>query len=148
MCLVIYAVKCEVPKDELERDIRELKPLLDMKAEPQFPFTEHDIESALEAYDKSFVTFPRKDIERLSKIKIEPKIKRREKGKRLKQKLHLEIARDTKARLKKAGRVKDGRPPLYKDAVENYFKEHPNASVTDCASDLNIARTTVYRWKK
>lgn len=143
MFLVVYAIKCEVSREQVEKDIRELKPLLDLKAEPQFPFTEHDIESALEAYDESFVTFPIKDIERHSKIQI----KRNKRNKRSQAK-HLEGARAIRDINNENWRKGNGRKPQHKEAVEQYFREHPNASVTDCASDLNIARTTVYRWKK
>lgn len=141
MCLVIYGVKCDIPKREVKKDIYDLLPLLNAKA-PEHPFTEGDIKSALEAYDQSFVTFPIKDISRLSKIEIQ---KNRRNG--LPQELHLSLARERKAGLKRAGRVKDGRPPEHKKAVEEYFKEHPKASITDCAVDLNIARSTVYRWR-
>ena len=144
MCLVIYAVKSGVPKKEVKKDIKELVPLLNSKADEEHPFTEKDIKSALDAYDESFVRFPIESIERHSKITI-PRNKRNGR----KQKAHLQRARAVQAVDYPNGEWRfTGSKPKHKEAIEEYFREHPNASVTDCASDLNIARSTVYRWKK
>lgn len=143
MCLVIYAIKCDISKKEVKKDIYRLKDSLNEIA-PDFPFTDHDIQSALDAYDTSFATFPRDDIARLSRIPIQ-KNKRNYRP----QKRHLERARAVQAIDYPNGewRRGNGRKPQHKETIIRYFEEHPDASVTDCASDLNVARSTVYRWK-
>ncbi len=143
MCLVIYAIKCGVSKREVKKDIMDILPILNSKADAEHPFTEKDIKSALDAYDESFVTFPIKSIERHSKIII-PRNKRNGR----KQKAHLQRARAVQAVDYPNGEWRfTGSKPKYKEAVEEYFREHPNASVTDCSCDLNISRPTVYKWK-
>ncbi len=87
MTLAIYAVKSGISYDELKKDALELIPFLNGLKEDE-PFTEEDIESALECYDLRYITFPIKDITKITAINIQ---KNKRNG--LKQKDHLEIAR-------------------------------------------------------
>ncbi len=144
MCLAVYAIKCGVSKKELRNDMYRLVPLLNSRADDEHPVLVADIKAALEAYEESFVTYPIKDIERQSGIPIE-----RNKRNGRKQKVHLQRARAVQDIDYPNGewRKGNGRKPQYKEKIEQYFLEHPYASVTDCSCDLDISRPTVYKWK-
>lgn len=77
MILAIYAVKCEIPQEELERDCFELMSLFDSKTDKDTNhFTEKDVISALQSFeDKGVVTYPVNSISYRSGIII-PKNKR------------------------------------------------------------------------
>lgn len=68
MVLAIYAKKCNIPYEELEKEYYELMPILNEKHKE--PFTEIDVKSALKAYQENYRKFPRKDIEKLTAIPI------------------------------------------------------------------------------
>ena len=54
MCLVIYACKCDVPKEKLKADMYEVFDKLKL-IEHDNPLTEEDVESALEVYSLSLI---------------------------------------------------------------------------------------------
>ena len=87
MCLAIYAVKCDIPYEKLEKDAYDLVPFLN-DINPEEPFTVDYVNSALECYDDRYYTFPIKDISKLSGIEIQ---KNKRNGR--KQRLHLKLAR-------------------------------------------------------
>lgn len=87
MTLVIYGIKCGLSKDEIKQDAIDLIPFLNGLNKEE-PFTEEDIKSALECYDERYNTFPLKDIEKLTNIRIE-----RNKRNGRKQEMHLKGAR-------------------------------------------------------
>ena len=87
MCLVIYACKCDVPKEKLKADMYEVFDKLKL-IEHDNPLTEEDVESALEVYSKEYYNFKISDIEYLTDLHIE-----RNKRNYQKQKDHLEEAR-------------------------------------------------------
>ena len=94
MTLVIYGIKCGLSKDEIKQDAIDLIPFLNGLNEKE-PFTEEDIKSALECYDERYNTFPLKDIEKLTDIRIE-----RNKRNYQKQEWHLEDIRSKKENMK------------------------------------------------
>ena len=87
MALIIYGVKCDVPAEQIESDAVELMPYLTRIKEDD-PFTDEDINSALDCLDDRYATFPIKDIEKLTGIPI-PRNKRNGR----KQDVHLKGAR-------------------------------------------------------
>ena len=143
MMLTIYAVKCDIPFEELEKDAYDLIPFLDSinKADP---FTQHDVRSALECYDIQFKHFPIDDIAKLSAISI---TKNKRNGQ--KQADHLEEARAIRdIRQRRNGTKwddKNGRKPKEK-LVRDYAAIHPEQSITEIARALNISRPTVYKY--
>lgn len=140
MALAIYAIKCNIPFEELERDAYDLMPL--MNAKHSEPFTEIDIKSALKSYNENYRMFPRADIEKITAISI-PKNKRNYRT----QKEHIEIMnaiRDITYRDKEWRYVQPSKEKLVKD----FIKENPDLSVTEIARELNISRTTVYKYFK
>jgi len=105
--------------------------------------------SALNSYSEEFKTFPRSDIEKITAIEI-PKNKRNG----LKQEQHLSLARRRKKDMKEFGisfKRTEGRPigsGTKKEKVLNYIKKKPSATPTEIARELEVSRTTVYKYLK
>lgn len=143
MVLVIYGIKCGISKQEIETDAVGLIPFLNGLNDKE-PFTEEDIRSALECYDERYNTFPLKDIEKLTNIRIQ-----RNKRNGLKQKDHLEIARaiqEIKDRQQnKNWREGNGRKPK-KEIVQEWRKNNPNGKKIECERETGLSRHTVLKW--
>ncbi len=140
MVLVIYGIKCAIPKKEVEKDLYELFEEVRL-IEHSHELTEYDIESALEVYDPSYHNFPIDVIVEKTGIRIE-----KNKRNYRKQKQHLEIARATQNILDPEGEWRNlkGRPSK-KQLVKDYIKENPEDTPTEVARALNISRPTVYK---
>lgn len=139
MCMVIYAVKCDIPKDEVEEDMYDKFDEL-RKIEHSNPLEEEDIISALETYDRQYYNFKIDDIEKLTDIRIE-----RNKRNYRKQNQHLKLARGQLELLKEMGEVKVGRPSK-ETLVKDYLKKNPDHSPTKISKELGVSRTTVYKY--
>ena len=163
--LAIYAKKCSfydekknpnpVTREELEEDAWELMEFLDgMTDSPDNHFTEIDVIEALEAFEDKFISYPKASIRYKANIPFEPSVKRREKGKRLKQEVHLKMARSSLAiRNEENGKPLQGRPGgrknksnPKKEAILDYIKESPQATVTEIAKKTGVSRPTVYKY--
>ncbi len=147
MCMVIYAVKCDIPKDEVEEDMYEKFDEL-RKIEHSNPLEEDDIISALETYDRQYYNFKIDDIEKLTDIRIE-----RNKRNYRKQKVHLMGARSIQEINDKVNntnwREGNGRPKgsgTKEELVKEYIKNNLDHSPTEIARNLGISRTTVYKY--
>lgn len=142
MCMAIYAVKCDVPKEKLKEDMKEAFETLRL-VEHGNPLTVDDMESALEAYDKGYYCFTIDDIEKLTNLRIE---RNRRNGQR--QADHLEEARATRdIRMRRRGRVwtdGNGRPSA-RDDVLKWRAEHPCGKKADCIRDTGLSKPTVYK---
>lgn len=141
MTLVIYGIKCGLSKDEIKQDAIDLIPFLNGLNEEE-PFTEEDIKSALECYDERYNTFPLKDIEKLTNIRIE-----RNKRNGRKQKDHVKmmnLIRDEINQNKtwnKIGMVENLK--RYSSKVEIRTSRRKKA---DCIRDTGLTKPTVYKW--
>ena len=163
--LAIYAIKCSnyhpkknpnpVTQEEFERDTWSLLEDFDARGKrADNPFTEYDVLCAMQVYeDRGMITYPRNSIAHKSGIEIIPSVPRRPKGRRLKQREHLEEARAIQdIRVKRSGidwREGNGRPlgsGTAQEKVKQYRAEHPDANVTEVARALGISRPTVYKW--
>lgn len=154
LTLVIYAVKCDVPRDEVLADALALVPKMDSytKAEDNH-FTESDVYDAMLAYDENYNKWPIKTIEDTTTIRIE---RNRRNGR--KQDEHLMIARATrdivsKQRGKRSWRDGNGRPYAIPDnskecaLVTSWRKENPdNMNKSQCAKEIGLDRKTVRKW--
>lgn len=142
MTLVIYGVKCGISKKEIEKDAIELIPFLNGLNKNE-PFTKEDIKSALECYDERYNTFPLKDIEKLTDIRLE-----RNKRNYRKQEHHLKIARFTRDLNyeEKTGWINKDGAPIKKDIVLEWRKNNPNGKKADCIRDTGLTKPTVYKW--
>lgn len=144
MMLVIYAVKCGVPYEEVKEQAYSLVEKMN-ELKPDKPFTKSDVKSALECYDVQFATFPIDDISRLSGILIE---KNKRNGR--KQEQHLKIARfarDLNYEDENGWRKGNGRKSK-EDIVREWRQLHPEGKKIDCSRETGLHINTVYKWWK
>lgn len=138
MVLSIYARKCNISYEELEKDAYELMPILNEKHKE--PFTEIDVKSALKSYDENYRMFPRKDIEKLTAISM-PANKRNYR----KQETHLKLARGQLAILRELKEVQEGRPT--KDIeIFNWKLKNPKGTKAQCNRETGIDPKTIRKW--
>ena len=149
MMLVIYAVKCQydaemnpsgVTREELEADIKAIQPKL-TAINPEFPFTDSDIDAALECYDLRYATFPLDSIEKLSGAIIQ-----RNKRNGRSQADHLKLARFVRDEINgsKDWNKKGGRPS--KASIVHEFRVlHPDLKQSDCVRATGLSKATVSR---
>lgn len=142
MVLVIYGVKCNIPKKEVEKDLYELYDIV-KKVEHEHELTIEDVEAALDVYDPAYNNFPIDVIVEKTGIQIQ-KNKRNYRT----QKTHLKIARGTKKTLKDLGEMKSEGRPSKEKLVKDYIKKNPNNNPTEIARALDISRPTVYKYIK
>ncbi len=151
MTLAIFAVKCGIyDRDRVKNDALDLLEYLN-SLNPSAPFTEQDIDSALECMDLRYVTFPRKDLEKLSAIKM-PANKRNGRT----REVHLAGARAIQKINDEFNgtnwRTGNGRPDLrwlVRDyAYDNYFSTGKKVNNSEIARALQVSRSTVVKWLK
>lgn len=142
MCLAIYAVKCDVSKKELEKDLYKVFEQLRL-IQHENKLTEGDVRAALEMYDKTYYLYTLDDISKLSAIQIQ-----RNKRNYRKQRDHLLRARTVQELDYPEGswRNTEG-APTKEQKVKDYIAKHPDANVSEIARALNVSRTTVYKYK-
>lgn len=149
MCLAIFAIKCGISREELERDAYGMVKKFDaLTISEDNHFTREDVRKALRAYSLAYIHFPKREIEKLTAI-IFPSAKRRKGAERIGQKKHLEIARAIRdAKQKQKGTTWNGRKsksPL----VLLWRSEYPEGKPKECADALGIGLSTVYRhWQE
>lgn len=145
MNLAIYAMKCDVPFEEVQQTAYDLIPFLDsIETTKPDPFTKEDVDSALEAYDERFLTFPRDTMAKNSLIDM-PVNKRN--------------GRTRTAHMKRlnriiSGDVENGEPdpryrggaPTKKQLIQDYAANHPGYSNRRIAAALGVSRNTVNKW--
>lgn len=163
MILSIYAVKCEIPQEELEKDCFELMELFESKTDKDTNhFTEKDVISALQSFeDKGVVTYPVNSISYRSGIII-PKNKRN--GRKQKEHLQADTLMNEKGRpianpckqnrdlalqyMRERNEIK-GRPKgsgEKKELVEEWRKAHPDGKKIDCHRETGLSRMTIDKW--
>ena len=143
MMLSVYAVKCDIPQEQLEADAFELMAFLEGKTEDEANhFTEKDVMSALQAFeDANCVRYSINAISNRTGIAIE---RNKRNGRR--QALHLKLARATKGILKEAGEMrKEGRPTA-EMKVKRWRMLHPDGTKAQCRDDLGLSYPTIRKW--
>ena len=143
MCLAIYAVKAGISEEEVRSDAYGFMEFMN-GINPDDPFTEADVESALECYDERYCTFPIKDISKISNILIQ---KNKRNGQR--QVDHLEEARAIRdIRAKRRGEAWDahnGRKPKG-GIVRTWRQLHPEGRKADCIRETGLSRPTIDKY--
>ena len=145
MCVAIYGVKCNIPKEEVEEDMLEVFDEL-KEIEHSNKLCKDDLYTALEVYNRGYYNFTIDDIEKLTDIRIE-----RNKRNYRTQKQHLQIARSTRDIIHENWREGNGRPKgsgTKEELVKEYIEENPDDNPTEIARALNISRPTVYKYMK
>ncbi len=160
MALAIFAIKCGIDESELREDAHHFVKMLN-ELNPDQPFFEADVESALDCYDERYITFPRKDLEKLTGIPM-PERKRNHRDRQT----HLQAdwwsvegetvenpcKKNRESALKEMrenGLIK-GRPKgsgTKEAEVLAYFAEHPESTVRSAVEALGISKSTVQKWK-
>lgn len=147
MLLSIYAIKCGISYEELEKDCFSLlKPYDSLSESEENRFEASDVMSALQVFqDKNYITFPINSIEKLSGLRIE---KNKRNGR--KQKQHLFLARRRKEDLKFLGeKINEGRPKgsgEKKDIICEWRVRNPYKKKSECIKGTSLSKPTVYKW--
>lgn len=144
MALAIYARKCNVEYEELSRDAFSLKkPFEKMTIDKTNHFTNSDIVAALEMYNEDYITFPRREIEKLTGIPM-PENKRNGR----KQSEHLEFLNYTNDFKRKKGEMKKTGRPSELETVKKWREKHPDGKKVECIRGTGLGKTTVYKYWK
>lgn len=147
--LFANAIKCDVPKEEAMKDAIELLPMLEKKTKyPKNHFTLSDILAASKYYNEG------SHLLRASTIRLKTRIDLpigTRNGR--KQVQHLQYARGIRQIKSSLGEVVSGggRPigsGTKEKVVNDYINKNPNKTVTEIARELNLSRTTVYKYIK
>ena len=138
--LAVIAWKCNVPIDEVERDLIGLIPKYNEGATRQIK--EKEVQHALKMYNEKAMLTQRERLQDWIGWEYKP-IKRNGR----KRADHLKRARAVQNIDYPNGewRNTDGRPSK-KNIIRAYQNEHPDAKPMDCVADTGISRNTVYRW--
>lgn len=141
MSLTIYAIKCGIEYEELEKDAFSFKEIMNRKA-PENPFTDDDINSALEMYQECYKSFPRDEISKITAVEIKPN---RRNGRS--QADHLKMARFIRDEVNQNvhWREGNGRPSL-KDKVYKYLDKHPTDTKAEVIRGTGLSKPTVYKY--
>lgn len=155
LTLVVYAVKCDIPRDEVLYDALSLVRAFDAKSTTvDNPFVEDDVYDAMRAYDEEYNKWPVRVIETTTGIRIE-----RNKRNGRSQSVHIRVMnaiRDNvthpdgewrKGNGRKKGSVKSEKDSRCAAIVRQWRQEHPGCNnKSQCARDTGLTRPTVHRW--
>lgn len=145
MMLSVYAIKCEISRDQLETDAFSLlQKFEDMTTEEENHFTEKDVLDALQIYeDKKYVTYPIKIIEKRSGLHIE---KNKRNGRNIHE--HVEYMNTIREYKIKNGECKMGRPigSDKSEIIKVWRQKNPNGKKSDCIKQTGLSKPTVYKW--
>lgn len=145
--LATYAKKCGISRDELENDALSFVELLDSIGEREDnPFTVDDVVKALEAYNDSYITYPRATIAERTMISIPPN-----KRNGRKQSDHIKLMNFVRDELNHNTnwREGNGRPKgstTAKSRVYEWRRQHPYGRKAACIRDTGLSKPTVYKW--
>ena len=145
--LASYAIKCDISEDELLTDAFSLLPFLDdMTNDEHNHFTERDVLDAMNFYQESYVTYSRKEAERVSAIPM-PANKRNGR----KQELHIKIMNAIRDIEYPDGtwQNKEGRPKgsgEKSQIVKEWRKNHPEGKKIECHRETGLSRVTIDKW--
>lgn len=148
--LAAYAKKCSfyhaqknphpVTEDELRRDAYSLLPRMRQLKED---FTIDDIESALNFYQESYITLPRKEIIRVSGLKIAAN--RRNYRTQKDHVRMMNFVRDEINQNKTWNKIGNGRKSK-QNIVKVWRRKNPTGRKIDCHRQTGISRPTIDRW--
>ena len=152
MTLVVYAVKCDISREEIYADAISLVDKFDALTEVEDNhFTAEDVEDAMRAFDENYNTWPIDAIEKTTLIHIE---RGRRNGR--KQAEHLKRARfsrdlDYENWREGCGRKKGSfvasEDSRCANIVKKWREEHPDSkNKSECARDTVLTRPTVRKW--
>lgn len=157
LTLVVYAVKCDIPREEVYADACSLVDKMDSYTEEEDNhFSVEDVDDAMKAYDNNYNKWPIHTIETTTLLHIE---RNRRNGR--KQEEHLEEARLLRDFRRERGHKEkwDAHNGRHKESfvsaenskkaqrITQWRKEHPDSkNKSACARDLSLSRNTVIKW--
>lgn len=143
MMLSIYAIKCDIPKDRLEKDcLKLLEKFDDMTEDENNHFTEKDMLDALQVYEnKDYVTYPINSIQNRSGLHIE---KNKRNGR--KQAAHVEYMNSIRKFKVQENECSAGGRPSKEKIVKKWQELNPRGTKYQCIKDTKLSKHTVYRW--
>lgn len=144
LTLVIYAVKCNVPREEVLQDAYELVPRFDKLTETEDNhFTTQDVEDAMKAYDENYCTWPIDTIETTTLFRIDRNRRNgRDKHTHLKRARILQLVDYPDGEWRNG----NGRKPE-SEKVAAWRAENPESNnKSACARDTGLDRKTVRKW--
>ena len=144
LTLVIYAVKCNIPREEVLADAYGLVDKMDSYTNTEDNhFTCQDVDDAMQAYDENYNKWPIHTIETTTLFRIE-----RNRRNRRKQSEHIKrmnVIRDMVTHPDGSWRTGNGRKD--KSAVISEWRErNPEGTKAECCRELNLTKPTVYKW--
>lgn len=151
MMLVIYAIKCNIDRVELESDCFELMRIFEERTDNENNhFTEKDVIDALQSFeDKELVTYPVNSMANRSGIEI----KKNKRNYRKLKTTHQEYRRGIKSLKIQLGENenwdKGGRPKgsgTKEDIVKKWREKNPIGRKIDCINQTKLSKATVYKW--
>ena len=145
LTLVIYAVKCDIPRDEVLADALALVPKMDSYTDTEDNrFTEDDVHDAMLAYDENYNKWPIKTIEDTTLFRIERK---RRNGRPQEEHVKMmSLIRDNISFPDGSWRKGNGRK-AQGDIVRQWREENPNnKNKSQCAKETGLDRKTVRKW--
>lgn len=145
MCLAIYAKKCGIPRDELEKDAFGLVGRLDLLTSSEDNhFTREDVLAALELYNDNYITFPIDTISTLTDLQI---VKNRRNGRKREQ--HIKLVNGLRIMRRDVlgeNEYKNNGRPTEEQTVRQWQQLHPDGRKVDCIRDTGLSKPTVYKW--
>ena len=145
LTLVIYAVKCDIPRDEVLADALALVPKMDSYTDTEDNrFTEDDVHDAMLAYDENYNKWPIKTIEDTTLFRIE---RNRRNGRPQEEHVKMmSLIRDNISFPDGSWRKGNGRK-AQGDIVKQWREENPNNNnKSQCAKETGLSRPTVRKW--
>lgn len=145
LTLVIYAVKCNVDREEVLQDAYDLVPMFDNLTETEDNhFTTQDVDDAMKAYDENYCTWPIDTIETTTLFRID-KNRRNGRGREKHLKI-MNFVRDNVAYPDGNWRNGNGRKSE-SEKVAAWRAENPESNnKSACARDTGLDRKTVRKW--
>ena len=160
LTLVIYGVKCNIPRQEVLDDALSLVPAFDRKSETvDNPFTVDDVHDAMRAYDEEYNKWPIRVIESTTGIRLN-RNKRNHRGREKHIKM-MNVIRDNVTHpdgvwRKGNGRKKgcQGNKRSVEDSqeaikIKEWREANPECrNKSRCARETGLTRPTVHKWWK
>lgn len=144
-CTVVFAIKCDIDYDELERDLISFLPRFEY-LNPDDPITEDEVREALASYDERLNTYPSRSIEYLSGIEMEHKqIKRNGRTRYAHIKQVNAVRKFKREQLGENTYENNGRPDKRKQ-VKMWRLENPDGTMYRCAKETGMSKNTVKKW--
>lgn len=146
MILVIYAIKCDIPEEKVEKDCYDLLDLFEeMTTNEDNHFTEKDVIDALQVYqDFGYVTYPINSIVNRSGLQIE---KNKRNGR--KKSAHVEYMNEIRKFKIRQNECSAGGRPKGSDKseiVRNWQLNNPKGTKAACIRETGLSKNTVYKW--